>query len=71
MITMIYKIPQEEADTESAWLKSIKVYPSKQTIWDWGANVALTRFAVIVPPEVALMIKLRHKLEAQEEFKQR
>jgi hypothetical protein len=71
MITLIYHIKPEERDTEIEWLRAQKVYPSVQDGWDFKSNQATSQFGVIVPPETALSIKLRHKLDYQEDYRQR
>lgn len=71
MIQIIYCVPPAEQDSEVAWLHDQKVYPSISPIWDHITNRQLIAFGVIVNSEIALLIKLRHKLDVQTNYKQR
>lgn len=67
---MYYVMPADK-ETELQWLHEQKVYPACQEIFDWKKGIPVIGFGVIVSPETALAIKLRHALEAQAEYKQR
>ena len=71
MIKMLYYVLPAEKETELQWLHDQKVYPACQDMFDWVKGVPMVGFGVIVGPETALAIKLRHKLQAQAEYKQR
>ncbi len=71
MIQIIYCVPPAEQDSEIKWLHNQKVYPSISTVWDYIANQHSVAFGVIVNPEIALLIKLRHKLDVQTNYRQR
>lgn len=71
MIKIIYLIKAEEKDTELQWLRLQKVYPSCANFIDRIKNIPMVAIGVIVGPEAALSIKLRHKLEMQVDYFQR
>jgi hypothetical protein len=71
MIKLIYTVEPKEAPAEKEWLRSLKVYPTFENYTDWIQNKLYVRFGMIVAPDVALMIKLRHPLQFQSEYKQR
>lgn len=71
MITLIYTVDVEKRSEELEWLRDIKVFPAMEDAWDWKANKPVIKVGVIVSPEAALTIKLRHKLEMQVDYKQR
>lgn len=72
MITLIYTVEPEQQAAEIAWLKQMHVFPSYQKYYDRSHDYKLlSRFAVIVTPDAALSIKLRHPLQFQADYKQR
>lgn len=71
MITLIYTVDVEKRNEELEWLRDIKVFPAMEEAWDWRTNKPVIKVGVIVSPESALTIKLRHKLEMQVDYKQR
>ena len=71
MITLVYYVSPKEKDDELEWLRDQKIFPGVAEIWDWNTNLPMIKFGVIVSPEAALAIKLRHKLEIQTNYKQR
>jgi hypothetical protein len=71
MITLIYIVKPEDAPAEKAWLKEMRVFPGTEVYHDWIAGKVYTRFCVIVPPDTALSVKLRHPLQFQKEYHQR
>lgn len=66
MFKITYITTLDKKDNELAWLKSVKVYPAYRDIFRNGTIVAA--FGVIVNDETALTIKLRHKLDTQQEY---
>jgi hypothetical protein len=68
MIRIIYKIKTEDKEAELQWLKEQKIFPGVDDYVDWGTRVTMTRVGVIVTPEAALSIKLRHKLDLQIDY---
>lgn len=68
MIKIIYSIKQSDKDKETAWLRNQGVFPSFAEYGKLNGDVLV---GVIVSPESALAIKLRHKLENQALWKQR
>ena len=71
MIKMMYFVKPEEKEIELQWLHEQKVYPACQDMFDWKKGTPVIGVGVIVGPETALAIKLRHKLETQVEYRQR
>jgi len=71
MIKLIYFIDTESEKEEIEWLKSIRVYPVVEKSYDWEKHKYHLRVGMIVPPDTALLIKLRHPLKLQENYKQR
>lgn len=71
MIKMFYHVSLEERATELKWLHEQKVYPACQEIMDWKTGKSVVGIGMIVNPETALAIKLRHKLDLQTEYRQR
>ncbi len=71
MITLIYTIDPDKRAEEMDWLNDQKVFPAIEEAWDWRANKPILKVGVIVSPETALSVKLRHKLEVQQEYRQR
>ncbi len=70
MITIIYQIAPEQKDSEIAWLKEQKIFPAVTNYYDWRENKAAIKIGVIVAPDAALAIKLRHKLDLQVSYRQ-
>ena len=71
MITLVYYVSPAEKNAELEWLRDQKVFPAVADHWDWKTGAQLIKFGVIVGPESALAIKLRHKLEMQADYRQR
>jgi hypothetical protein len=71
MIKIIYKITPEERETELEWLRDQKIFPSCQNSIDWITGKDIVHIGVIVSPDAALAIKLRHNLDSQTEYRQR
>ena len=66
MIQLIYTIRPENKEKEIRWLHDQKIYPGIQNDFDWRENKPVVKIAVIVVPETATLIKLRHKLDIQD-----
>jgi hypothetical protein len=71
MISLVYSIAPELQESETAWLRAQKVYPAVQHGWDWDKLTPTVKMGVIVSPEQALSIKLRHKIDKQGDYRQR
>lgn len=71
MIALMYMVEPKDAPTEKEWLRTLKVYPTSEMYSNWIDNKLYVRFGMIVSPDVALMIKLRHPLQLQTQYKQR
>ena len=71
MITLVYYVNPAEKNAELEWLRDQKVFPAVADHWDWKTGAQLVKFGVIVSPDSALAIKLRHKLEIQADYRQR
>jgi len=71
MISLVYDVSLENTDAEKEWLKELKIYPSTVHVWDAGLGKVVTKFGVIVSPDAAVFIKLRHPLQLQQHWKQR
>ena len=65
MIQMIYTIPPDQKETEVKWLREQRVYPGVENQYDWVNAREVTKIAVIVTPDMAMWIKLRHNLDHQ------
>jgi hypothetical protein len=70
MITLIYLIKPEEIIAEKTWLSTLQVYPVMQPFYNLSQNTKHIKVGVIVSPDVALTIKLRHPLQFQAEYRQ-
>lgn len=68
MISLIYHIPPDKKDDELQWLREQKIFPAVEDYFDWIKERSFTRFGVIVSPEQALAIKLRHNLDRQADY---
>lgn len=68
MITLIYHTLPEKKQEELQWLHEQKIYPAVEDYHDWIKNITFIRFGVIVSPEQALNIKLRHNLDQQKDY---
>ena len=66
MIQITYSVSLEQKDAELKWLRDQKIFPGYEEWWDWRRSVYVMKFGVIVSPEQALAIKLRHNLDTQE-----
>ena len=71
MLKIIYTVEPKDAPAEKEWLRTLKVYPAEESYTDWIHNKLYVRFGMVVAPDVALMIKLRHPLQFQMQYKQR
>lgn len=71
MITLCYCIKPEEQSDEIEWLREQKIFPALQATWDFNTFEPRVQVGVIVSPDAALAIKLRHKLDLQQEYRQR
>lgn len=71
MLTLIYLIDPADATAEKTWLKEMQVFPGTEDYVDWTTSKQYVRFCVIVSPDAALAIKLRHPLQIQAEYRQR
>jgi hypothetical protein len=71
MITILYHIDPENKETELEWLRNQKIFPATQDYFDWSKQKTFVRFGLIVSPEQALTVKIRHKLDKQVAYKQR
>jgi len=68
MISLIYTVNPEQKDSELEWLRDQKIYPGIEEFYSYQDNKMRVRFGVIVSPEAALSIKLRHRLDLQMEY---
>jgi hypothetical protein len=71
MITILYHIKPEDKETELEWLRDQKIFPAVQDYFDWATQKMMIRIGLIVSPEQATTIKLRHTLDKQIAYKQR
>ena len=71
MIKLIYHINKEDQAAELEWLREQKIFPGYEEHYDWLTKHTVIRFGVIVSPEQALSVKLRHKLDMQQEYRQK
>lgn len=68
MITLIYHTTPEQKESELEWLRSQKIFPAVEDYFDWIKEKTFIRYGVIVSPEQALTIKLRHNLDQQQDY---
>jgi hypothetical protein len=71
MITIVYSVEPERAEDEMEWLRLQKVTASFEMDYDWVKDKPVVRFVMIVNPDAALAIKLRHNLDMQFQYKPR
>lgn len=71
MIKIVYYVPAAKETEEDKWLSELKVYPAKWNFRDLRTDENMIGFGVIVGPDSALMIKLRHTLQLQTDYRQR
>ena len=71
MITLIYTVEHSNLDEELKWLHDQKIFPAVTRHMDWKKNAWVNKIGVIVSPEAALTIKLRHAILSQEDYRQR
>lgn len=71
MIKLIYSINPEEKFNELEWLHNQKIYPSFSDSYDWILCKVITKIGVITDLETATSIKLRHKVDFQQNYCQR
>ena len=64
----MYLIEPTDADAEKAWLHTMQVYPAIQDYYDWIQDKMYVRIGLIVAPDTALAVKLRHPLQFQGEY---
>lgn len=69
MITLTYRIPTEKKTDELEWLRSQGIFPGFENYYDWVTQKMVVRVGVIVSPEQASIIKLRHPLDSQETYR--
>ena len=69
MISIIYTVDPEKKESELEWLRDQKIYPSVEEYFNYRDNKMNVRFGMIISPEAALSIKLRHPLDLQMEYK--
>ena len=69
MISIIYTVDTEKKESELEWLRDQKIYPSIEEYFNYQQNKMFVRFGMIISPEAALSIKLRHPLDYQTEYK--
>lgn len=68
MIKIIYHVPISQKQDELEWLQEQKIFPAVQEGWDWKNHRPTAQFACIVSPQMALTLKLRHKLDIQDNY---
>jgi hypothetical protein len=71
MITIVYSVEPDRAEDEKEWLRLQKVTASFEVDYDWVKNKPVAKFAMIVNPDAALAIKLRHNLDMQFKYRPR
>jgi hypothetical protein len=64
----MYSVPVADVLDEDAWLKDLKIYPSKQVYVDWSDRAVTVRYAMIVTPAVGILIKMRHPVQFQAKY---
>jgi len=71
MITIVYHTKLEDKADELEWLRNQKIFPAVLDSYDWVTQKTVAKFGLIVSPEQAMTVKLRHKLDVQVAYKQR
>lgn len=71
MKTLIYVIKPEDKEAELEWLHDQKIYPAIEEAWDWTKNLPILKVGMIVSPETASLVVLRHNTQFQQDYKQR
>lgn len=71
MITLMYRVDKEQQATELEWLREQKIFPGYEEHYDWIVKKTVIRFGVIVSPEQAMLVKLRHNIDFQKDYKQK
>lgn len=74
MIKLIYHVEPDQKDNELAWLKEMKIFPAVNATWVFGEDNSfkpVVMFGMIVTPDSAVSIKLRHpKIDQQYKYRQ-
>lgn len=68
MLKIVYQIESEQLNSELEWLRDQMIFPSTQKRYDFKTGKTYEMIGIIVSPEAALPIKLRHKLLLQETY---
>jgi len=68
MVILTFRVKPEDAPGEQAWLNEMKIYPSTESWFDWVADKRFIAFGMIVSPEAAVAIKLRHPTAHQTNY---
>jgi hypothetical protein len=71
MIRILYHVNPIERESELEWLRAQKIFPSHQEYFDWATQKLKIRIGLIVSPQQATLIKLRHSLDEQVTYKQK
>jgi len=71
MITLTYSIDADRLEDEKEYLRLQKISPAIEHDYDWIKEKRIVRIGMIVSADDALMIKLRHNLDAQYKYKPR
>ncbi len=65
MIKLSYTVPVTEKETELAWLKEQQIFAASTIRYNWEKGAEEALIGMIVTNDVAMMIKLKHKLDVQ------
>jgi hypothetical protein len=68
MIKLIYSVKIEQRTSELEWLRVQKVFPAVEDYYDWASSSTMTKIGVVVTPDIATLIKLRHELDTQLQY---
>lgn len=71
MIKLIYILPADRCESETAWLREQKIFPASEIYYDFFVDKKFVKFGIIVNEEQALTVKLRNKITLQDTYKQR
>ena len=71
MIKIVYTIATDKKTEEVQWLRDQKIYPSVTDSIDLNTYKPITYIGIIVSPEAALAVKLKHKLNLQIEYRRK
>lgn len=72
MISLVYKIPYNELQSEKEWLNMLNIFPSiSKSVLNLPTGISYCHLGMIVSAEAAILIKLRRQVSIQYEYHRR